>query len=87
MNSAFVAERARNVAAALLDDKQASETQRIERAYLITLNRKPEPADVDAAITYLSSFRQRLGESRTPLDAWQSYARILISSNDFMYLD
>jgi hypothetical protein len=87
MNSGFVAERARNVAALLLDDKQASEAQRIERAYLITLNRKPEPADVDSGITYLSSFRQRFGESRTPLDAWQSYARILISSNDFMYLD
>jgi hypothetical protein len=42
---------------------------------------------VDSALTYVKSFEQKFGASRAPLDAWQSLCRILMSSNDFMYLD
>jgi hypothetical protein len=87
MNSGFVAERARNVASMLLGDQQADDARRVERAYVLTLNRKPAAGEVDSALTYVTSFEQRFGASRAPLDAWQSLCRILMSSNDFMYLD
>ncbi len=87
MNSAFVAERARNVASMLLNDGRADDRRRIERAYLLTLNRNPAAAEVDTALSYVNSFERKFSGSRTPLDAWQSLCRVLISSNDFMYLD
>jgi hypothetical protein len=87
MNSGFVAERARNVASMLLGDQQADDAGRVERAYVLTLNRKPAEAEIDSALTYVKSFEQKFDGSRAPLDAWQSLCRILMSSNDFMYLD
>ena len=87
MNSGFVAERARNVASMLLGDQQADDARRVERAYVLTLNRQPAAAEIDSALTYVKSFEQKFDGSRAPLDAWQSLCRILMSSNDFMYLD
>ena len=84
MNSEFVAERARNLAGRLLETEDTSE--RVQDAYLRTLNRAPGAAEVDNALTYISSVRERFPEF-DELDAWQSYCRILMASNEFIYVD
>lgn len=80
-NSKFVQERSRNLAKQLL---QQEANARVAQAYLRVLNRRPEPADVDSGLTYVAALQARgIGEE----DAWQSYCRVLFSTNEFLYLD
>ena len=86
MNSEFVAKRARNLAADLLDDDRTA-SDKIERAYLITVNRRPRADEVDGALTYIDNVKKKFGESFSDKDAWGSFCRILLASNDFIYVD
>ena len=86
MNSEFVAERARNVAQSLLDSADLSDSDRIEQAYLRTLNRRPDAEEIDTGLTYLARLQSRFG-SISGLEAWQSLCRVLIASNEFVYVD
>jgi hypothetical protein len=87
MNSEFVAARARNLAQSLLAHADVADGVRLEEAYLRLLNRKPEPREVDAGLTYLVNLRKSFDGSISTLDAWQSFCRILLASNEFMYVD
>jgi cytochrome c553 len=86
MNSRFVVDRSREFAKRLLDDGALSDPQRIERAYLMALTRRPQPDEVDAALTYVESLRNKLPEADFRLAAWQSLCHVLISTNEFLYL-
>jgi hypothetical protein len=87
MNSEFVAARSRNVAQALLAGEAAADGVRLEHAYLRTLNRRPSAEERDLGLTYLANFQKKLDSSASRLDAWQSLCRILIASNEFIYVD
>ncbi len=88
MNSEFVAARARNLARKLLDDDSGPENaQRLERAYLITLNRPPESHEIESGLAYLDRLGSRASGSMEGLDAWQSLCRVLMASNEFIYLE
>jgi hypothetical protein len=78
MNSPFVAERARNLAERVKAETQ-SNGARIEKLYLKVYGRPPAPAEIDEALAYLQS-------GKVP-DPWMSYARILLASNEFWYVD
>ncbi len=86
MNSEFVENRAGNLADQLLQAEDRSESDRVRLAYLRILTREPEPGEVDAAMSYLGGFDSRFGEA-TSQEAWKSYCRVLLASNDFMYVD
>ena len=87
MNSEFVADRARNLASRL-EREEADSARRIDRIYLTTLNRKPEVEEREAALAYLGDFTEKYGRLQEPgLDALGSFCRILMASNDFMYVD
>ena len=87
MNSEFVAERAKNLAQRLLDDETLSDSRRVERAYRITLNRQADPGEIDSALTYISNVKNKFQDSFSAAEAWQSFCRILLASNDFIYVD
>ena len=87
MNSEFVAERARNLAT-WLGKEESESAKRVDRVFLITLNRMPEPEEREAALAYMGDFTGRFGGPQASgLDAWGSFCRILMGSNDFMYVD
>jgi cytochrome c553 len=86
MNSEFVTERSRNLAQSLLDAKDLSDSGRIERAYLRALNRPADAEEIDTGLSYLASLKSRFA-AISDLDAWQSLCRILIASNEFVYVD
>jgi hypothetical protein len=87
MNSRFVVERSKEFAKRLLDDAALSDAQRIERAYMMALTRRPEPDEVDSALTYLGNIEKQLGNPDAHLAAWQSLCQILIATNEFLYLN
>ena len=74
MNSAFVAERARGLAK-ILAEGASGDAQRVERAYLMTIGRMPGKDEVRDALGYLRR------------STWESFCRILIASNDFVYVN
>ncbi len=87
MNSEFVAERSKRLASQLLTGPQASDSARLERAYLRTVNRKPAAEEIDAGLSYISSFERRFGGESARAKAWSSFCRILLASNEFIYVD
>jgi hypothetical protein len=86
MNSKFVAEQADALAKQVFAMPGLDGKQRVEQVYLRILNRAPAPAEVDSALSYAASFRQRFPKT-VDSDAWQSMARILLASNEFIYVD
>jgi hypothetical protein len=87
LNSEFLNERAQNVARSLLDQKEANDAARIETAYARILNRRPDKDEVDQALSYIAGFRQKFAGEKADQKAWQSLCRVLMSSNDFVYVD
>ena len=82
MNSKFVSDQADVIAKSVL----AEGNQKVERLYLRVLNRAATAAEVDSALSYAASFRQRFPKMQEA-EAWQSMTRILLASNEFIYVD
>jgi hypothetical protein len=87
LNSRFVMEQAAGLAQRLLGDAGLSDAQRVERAYLMTLTRRPDAAEVDSALTYLANLEKQLARPDARLTAWQSLCHVLMSTNEFLYLN
>jgi hypothetical protein len=89
MNADFVREQARGVSARLLEEDN-SESDQIEQAYLLILNRPPTPSEKSLATNYLTEFRERqtdkaktARESQT--DGLTGLAHALFSTAEFRY--
>ena len=87
MNSRFVIERAGGFARRLLDDASLTDAQRVERAYRMALTRPPEAAEVDSALTYIAQLEKKLNSPDARALAWRSFCHVLISTNEFLYLN
>jgi hypothetical protein len=91
MNHPFVREQAEGLARRLLaTEKQPA--QRIGRAHRWVWGRPPTPVEVSRGLTYLQRYSQELARIGTPpdrveIEAWTSYARVLLTANEFVYVD
>ncbi len=91
MNDPFVHEQAKKFAARLLAERP-DDVSRIEGAYLFAFGR---PATVEERTTgqsYLTKAREKLKATKIPAkqlaaDAWESYVRAILMSNEFVYVD
>jgi hypothetical protein len=99
MNSAFVDREARRLVERLSDykppgDKKASEDfswlekvpdeEKIRKAYPLLYARDVAPEELASGLEFLGQAR---AEGRTPLDRWVQYARVLLSANEFRFVD
>jgi len=93
MNSQFIADRAQLLARRIMSDSGSDDHQRVVGAYLSVLGRKPKDDEVEEILSYREALERRLVDSvqldRPSLDlkAWQSLCRVLLSSNEFIYVD
>jgi hypothetical protein len=87
LNSEFLTERSRNVAKSLLAKAATDDPARLANAYLRVLSRQPDKEEIARGLAYIEGFKQRSTAATAELDAWQSLVRILMASNDFIYLD
>lgn len=85
MNSDFVSDRAKNLAKSILDDAKLDNHARVEQVFLRTLDRKPAPDEIDRAFTFMDRLKQKF--NRSDVDAWQSFCHVLLTSNEFIYLE
>jgi hypothetical protein len=87
MNSEFGFEHSRRLAETLVAMPDATPARRMEAAYMRILNRYPTPDEVDAGLTYMQKYGEKFGKDNAELEAWKSFCHILLSSNEFLYLD
>jgi hypothetical protein len=67
-------------------------TQRIRFGTALTWSRLPRGQEIEKAIQFLNHYMRELGETGAAIDkvemeAWTSYARVLLTANEFFYLD
>ena len=80
LNSSFMVERAKALVAKLhqLSD---SDAVRIEQAYQLLFSRKPDPAELEIGMQFVSA-----PSDGSQLSNWDRYAQVLLSSNEFMFV-
>ncbi len=87
MNSGFVEERARSLAQKLLEDDRVDEVGRIRKAHRVVLGKQPPAEQVEMALDFFQGYPNANLSSDGRLQAWTSFCRILIASNDFIYVN
>ncbi|MEY2408392.1 MAG: hypothetical protein QOF48_1062 [Verrucomicrobiota bacterium] len=73
-----------------LQRERPSDPSRVERAYQLTFARRPTGIEMSEALRFLDRARHStaLAESEAAeRRAWGSYARVLLGSNEFIFLD
>ncbi len=91
MNSPFVEDQAKGFAESLLMQKSLTDAQRYNQACLRAFGRPANPTEQARASAYLIAYEERLksepdARART-IKAWNSLCHILLSSNEFIYLN
>ncbi len=87
MNNDFVYMQAGRLAERVFP--QPSETARIEEAYRLLFGRSPTPQEVAAGLRFLQTTPEKPGNTVNgePVTAWREYARVLLSANEFEFVD
>jgi len=83
LNSAMVREQAKALAARPEMAAASTPEEKVKALYRIVYSR--EPTDAESLICV--AFTQQPIDSTTQLSAWDQLAQILVSSNEFLYLD
>ncbi|MFN3484147.1 MAG: PSD1 and planctomycete cytochrome C domain-containing protein [Planctomycetota bacterium] len=81
-NDRFVHEQARLLAGRLRSETEDAET-RLQRAYLLCFGRPPDSEERQAARGYLDEAARAFGGEAA---AWESFARVLLRSSEFIYI-
>jgi hypothetical protein len=83
MNSAFMRDRARALAHRLLE-LRSEDRGRINLAHLLAFGRPASPEETAEGLAYLEKIGSR---AHGVPEAWASYLRALLSSNEFVFVD
>ncbi len=85
LNSEFLMDRSVEITKALLNEKDNAE--RVSAAYLRILNRKASADELASGLQYFEAYTRKFAGDKAEPKAWQSFCRILMASNDFIYVD
>ena len=102
LNSDLVGSQAQRLATRILDDSSLEDdAARIGLAYEVCFSRPPESREIKRALEFLSTIRQASGTGRslawpptmgeseildTEVHAWRNFCQVLMSSNEFIYI-
>jgi len=87
LNSEFLFDRSVQLAKVLLADKTTDDRARVASMYLRILNRQATNDEITGAQQYLFGLKQKSSGEKSEERGWQSLARILMSSNEFVYVE
>jgi hypothetical protein len=91
MNNPFVLAQAAAFAGRLIACSNEP-CARIRLAYESAWGRPPETAEIERVLEFLRAYRAALAESGASLEsrereAWASLAKVLLTANEFLYID
>jgi hypothetical protein len=87
MNSPFMLEQARALAARPELDRSTDPKARIEILYRLILSRPPAPAEQRLLMDFLAAARGPSGPQRSQLTPWQQLAQVLLLTNELFFVD
>jgi mono/diheme cytochrome c family protein len=87
MNNPFVYKQAGALAERVASEP--TDKDRIIKLYEYVYQRKPSEQEIDLGLKFLSTTPEKAGYAVAgePITAWRQYARIMLSSNEFQFLD
>ncbi|QEG38266.1 DUF1553 domain-containing protein [Roseimaritima ulvae] len=97
LNSEFVVQQSQHLAARLLQESTSDDAQRVQRAFVATLQRTADESEVAQALALVASTRAALRDApEGPADdtpdqplrqAWACLCQALMTTNEFRYVD
>lgn len=94
LNNPFVLDRAREFAERLLEGETIVDDRgRIARGFEIAFGRSPSEAEINQSLAYIKRFEDETRSLGTDAaagaktEAWTSFTKLLIISNEFFYID
>ena len=89
MNAPFVKHQASKLAERLASEEADDEPARATRLYLLTVNRPPEPDEIDTALAFIDQCAQDLspkpGDTKARSGAWAQLCHAMLASNNFLF--
>jgi hypothetical protein len=87
MNSSFVYRQAERLARRVNDE--GNDESRIRKAYRLLYGRPPTEAEMQAGLEFVKANPEKPGNqiAGEPSTAWKQYARVLLSSNEFEFVN
>jgi hypothetical protein len=79
LNDPFVGEMARALAGRVAREEPGDVAARIRRLYVLALGRPPAMAEIDLGWQLLAPGRDA--------DSWAEYCQMILSTNEFIYID
>ncbi len=76
-------EQAKAFSARLHRNVAENDEARIQRAFLLAYGRPPLDVEVRIGLAYLNGEK----DPSSQLSLWESYAQVLLGSNEFLYVD
>jgi hypothetical protein len=91
LNNSFVSEQATSLAHRLLGARSDT-SQRIDLAHRLAYGRPARADECERGAAYLASYASELDRNgvaapQAENEAWTSYARVLLTANEFVYVD
>ena len=91
LNSEFVLTQAREFAKRLEAEAGGEDRDKIVLAYRLLYGREPEETEIAAGLEFLGAQRVGTSLASAPADrddsCWESYAQVLLSSNELLYVN
>ncbi len=92
MNGKVVNDQMRAWSKHLLAEAELTDPQRIEKAYQRALSRAASEQEIKQSLAYIGQYASAVEAKGKPAEegrqrAWESFCRVLIASNEFMYVE
>jgi len=92
MNSKVVADATRAMAERLLANESADDAARVTAAYRDAYGRSPDEIELQRALKFVAAYTESLSAEKIAADearikAWQSLCRVILSANEFIYVE
>jgi cytochrome c553 len=88
LNSEFMIQQAKALTARLNALPDADDAARIRQAFLMVYGRPARDPEIELGIEFLKATSNDAGKSRgKTLTAWEQYAQVLLSANEFVFVD
>ncbi|HVX64405.1 MAG TPA: PSD1 and planctomycete cytochrome C domain-containing protein [Pirellulales bacterium] len=86
MNSPFVLDQVRRLTARAEVAGEADAAKRVQALYRLVLTRPAEPDEVELALKFIQSPPQG-DQPGSKLSSWEQFAQVLLSTNEFVFVD
>jgi hypothetical protein len=90
MNSDVMNEQSQRLAERLVAEHAGDRTARAKGLYEIALGRSPSEAEIARAVSFVERYPRGTtasGEAASEIPAWQALCRVILSSNEFLYVE